>query len=282
MIKFRTLAAVLMLAGPAWVFAAGAGVQLDKANIDPTNKESLQRGARLFVNYCLSCHAAGLMRYERIGKDLGIDEKLVSENLMFTGGKVGELMTVATSAEDAKEYFGTVPPDLSVIARARGVDWLYTYMRSFYRDDSKIVGVNNLVFPDVGMPHVLLELQGMQECAAAGVMDVNEVGAGRDRQQERFHGESDEGADRGDLADQAVEAETERQGQGDPGELAVAQGQVGDAHGCQTDGHELQPAEALLEKDDAQQHVAREHDVVDRGSAHGIAIAHGGKADFSR
>jgi ubiquinol-cytochrome c reductase cytochrome c1 subunit len=155
---------VLLLAlAPAWGFAAGGGVHLDKANIEPTNKESLQRGARLFVNYCLSCHAAGLMRYERMGKDLGLDEMLVSENLMFTGGKVGELMTVATSPEDAKAWFGTVPPDLSVIARARGVDWLYTYMRSFYRDDSKIIGVNNLVFPDVGMPHVLWELQGWQE-----------------------------------------------------------------------------------------------------------------------
>lgn len=171
MIKFRTLAAILMLASPAWVFAAGAGVPLDKANIDPTNKESLQRGARLFVNYCLSCHAAGLMRYERIGKDLGIDEKLVSENLMFTGGKIGDLMTVATAPKDAKAYFGTVPPDLSVIARSRGVDWLYTYMRSFYRDDSKIIGVNNLVFPDVGMPHVLWELQGWQEPVITTVKD---------------------------------------------------------------------------------------------------------------
>ena len=155
---------VLLLAiAPSWAFAAGGGVHLDKANIEPENKESLQRGARLFVNYCLSCHAAGLMRYERIGKELGIDDKLVSENLMFTGGKIGELMTVATAADDAKAWFGTVTPDLSVISRARGVDWLYTYMRSFYRDDSKIIGVNNLVFPDVGMPHVLWELQGWQE-----------------------------------------------------------------------------------------------------------------------
>ena len=140
-----------------------AVMHLDKANIDPTNKQSLQRGARIFVNYCLSCHSASLMRYERMGNDLGIDEKLVSENLIFTGGKLGELMTVATAPDDAKEWFGTVPPDLTVIARARGVDWLYTYMRSFYRDDSRHIGVNNLVFPDVGMPNVLWELQGMQE-----------------------------------------------------------------------------------------------------------------------
>ena len=171
---------VLLLAlAPAWGLAAGGGVHLDKANIDPTNKESLQRGARLFVNYCLSCHAAGLMRYERMGKDLGLDEVQVSENLMFTGGKVGELMTVATSAEDAKAWFGTVPPDLSVISRARGVDWLYTYMRSFYRDDSKIVGVNNLVFPDVGMPHVLWELQGWQEPVITTVKDHD----GRERKE---------------------------------------------------------------------------------------------------
>jgi ubiquinol-cytochrome c reductase cytochrome c1 subunit len=111
------------------------------------------------------------MRYERIGKDLGIDEKLVAENLMFTGGKVGDLMTVATADADSKEWFGTVPPDLTVIARARGVDWLYTYLRSFYRDDSKITGVNNLVFADVGMPHVMWELQGWQDPVITTVKD---------------------------------------------------------------------------------------------------------------
>lgn len=159
----KFLITLILAAAPAWALGAGSKVPLDEANIDPNNVQSMQRGARLFVNYCLSCHSASLMRYERMGKDLGIDEKLVSENLMFTGGKVGELMTVATHDGDSKEWFGTVPPDLSVIARARGVDWLYTYMRSFYRDDSKLVGVNNLVFPDVGMPHVLWELQGWQE-----------------------------------------------------------------------------------------------------------------------
>ena len=162
---------LLLTLAPAWVMAAGGGIHLDKANIDPTNKQSLQRGARLFVNYCLSCHAAALMRYERIGKDLGIDEKLVSENLMFTGGKVGDLMTVATADDDTKEWFGTVPPDLTVIARARGVDWLYTYLRSFYRDDTKITGVNNLVFADVGMPHVMWELQGWQDPVIATIKD---------------------------------------------------------------------------------------------------------------
>jgi ubiquinol-cytochrome c reductase cytochrome c1 subunit len=168
----KQLFVLLLALAPAWVFAAGGhGIHLDKANIDPTNTQSLQRGARLFVNYCLSCHSASLMRYERMGKDLGISEQLVSENLMFTGGKVGELMKVATAPADAKEWFGTVPPDLTVIARSRGVDWLYTYLRSFYRDDSRNVGVNNLAFPDVGMPHVMWELQGWQEPIITTIKD---------------------------------------------------------------------------------------------------------------
>jgi ubiquinol-cytochrome c reductase cytochrome c1 subunit len=167
----RHLLTVFLLLSASPVFAAGGGHGLDKANIDPNNRESQQRGARLFVNYCLSCHSAELMRYERIGKDLGISEKMLKENLIFTGGKVGDLMTVATADTDAKQWFGTVPPDLTVIARSRGVDWLYTYMRSFYRDESKLVGVNNLVFPDVGMPHVLWELQGWQEPVVTRVKD---------------------------------------------------------------------------------------------------------------
>ena len=168
----KQLFVLLLALAPAWVFAAGGhGIKLDKANIDPNNTQSLQRGARLFVNYCLSCHSASLMRYERMGKDLGISEELVSENLMFTGGKVGDLMTVATAPADAKEWFGTVPPDLTVIARSRGVDWLYTYLRSFYRDDARNVGVNNLAFPDVGMPHVMWELQGWQEPIITTIKD---------------------------------------------------------------------------------------------------------------
>jgi ubiquinol-cytochrome c reductase cytochrome c1 subunit len=160
--KKQLLAGLLALI-PALGFCAVGQIHLEEAHIDSGNIQSLQRGARLFVNYCLSCHSADLMRYERMGKDLDIPEKLVAENLMFTGGKVGDLMTVSMYPEDAKEWFGTVPPDLSVIARSRGVDWLYTYLHSFYRDDSKLTGVNNLAFPDVGMPNVLWELQGRQE-----------------------------------------------------------------------------------------------------------------------
>jgi ubiquinol-cytochrome c reductase cytochrome c1 subunit len=170
--KKRLLPLLLVLV-PALSLAAAGGVHLDQANIDPDNQQSLQRGARLFVNYCLSCHAAGLMRYERMGHDLGISEPQVAENLMFTGGKVGDLMTVATDPEDAVEWFGTVPPDLSVIARSRGADWLYTYLRSFYLDDSRVTGVNNLVFPDVGMPDVLWELQGWQKPVITTVKDTD-------------------------------------------------------------------------------------------------------------
>ena len=168
----KYLVIVLLALAPSLAFAAGGpGEILEKANIDPTNKQSLQRGARIFVNYCLSCHSASLMRYQRMGTDLGIDEKLVSENLMFTGGKVGETMTVATAPDDAKAWFGTVPPDLSVIARARGVDWIYTYLLSFYRDESRHTGTNNLLFPDVGMPNVLWELQGIQAPVITTVKD---------------------------------------------------------------------------------------------------------------
>jgi ubiquinol-cytochrome c reductase cytochrome c1 subunit len=168
----KRLLPLLLIFVPALTLAAG-GVHLDKANIDPDNQQSLQRGARLFVNYCLSCHAAGMMRYERMGQALGISELEVAENLMFTGGKVGDLMTVATDPEDAVEWFGTVPPDLSVIARSRGVDWLYTYLRSFYLDSSRPTGVNNLVFPDVGMPDVLWELQGWQKPVITTVKDTD-------------------------------------------------------------------------------------------------------------
>lgn len=170
--KKKLLAGLLVLL-PALGFCAEGEIHLQEANIDSGNIQSLQRGARLFVNYCLSCHSASLMRYERMGKDLEIPEKLVAKDLMFTGGKVGDTMTVAMYPDDAKEMFGTVPPDLSVIARARGVNWLYTYLHSFYRDPSKITGVNNLAFPDVGMPNVLWELQGEQEPVITTSKDVD-------------------------------------------------------------------------------------------------------------
>ena len=142
---------------------ASSGVHLDKANVDLGNQESLQNGARLFVNYCLSCHSASYMRYNRMAEDIGLSEEELMKDFMFASEKVGEGMTVAMTAEDGSTYFGTKVPDLSVISRARGADWLYTYLRTFYQDDSRPWGVNNATFKDVGMPHVLWELQGVKK-----------------------------------------------------------------------------------------------------------------------
>jgi len=141
-------------------FAASSSVQLDKVDIDLSDKASLQRGAKVFMNYCLSCHSASYMRYNRMAKDLDLSDQQVKESLMFASEKIGDTMTVAMRPDDAKKWFGVVPPDLSVISRARGTDWLYTYLRSYYLDTEKPLGTNNLVFKDVGMPHVLWQEQG--------------------------------------------------------------------------------------------------------------------------
>lgn len=152
------LSLTVFFANPA--YAASSKVALDNVELDLSDKASLQRGAKIFMNYCLSCHSASYMRYNRMGKDLGLSDKQVKESLMFASDKVGDTMTVAMRPEDAKKWFGVVPPDLSVISRARGTDWLYTYLRSYYLDTDKPFGTNNLVFKDVGMPHVLWQEQG--------------------------------------------------------------------------------------------------------------------------
>ncbi|UCH54064.1 MAG: cytochrome c1 [Pseudomonadota bacterium] len=158
----RTILLLALVLSPALASAAGAPVKLDQVKIDLGDQKSLQNGARIFVNYCLSCHSAAYMRYNRMGKDLGISEELVKENLLFAADKVGDLMKAVMPAEDAKAVFGVVPPDLTVISRSRGPNWLYTYMRAFYRDDKSYSGWNNTVFPHVAMPHVLYEWQGQQ------------------------------------------------------------------------------------------------------------------------
>jgi ubiquinol-cytochrome c reductase cytochrome c1 subunit len=156
---------------PAMALASGGGYPLDRAP-ERTELASLQNGAKLFVNHCLNCHSAVSMRYNRL-RDLGLTEEQIKQNLLFTGEKVGELMKTTLSAKDAKEWFGANPPDLSVIARAKsssegtGADYLYTYLRTFYKDDSRPTGWNNLVFPNVGMPHVLWEMQGIPELKPA-------------------------------------------------------------------------------------------------------------------
>lgn len=168
----RIIALIIMLLPMSWVMANTSGPSLDSANIQIEDRDSIKRGAKLFVQYCLNCHSAELMRYSRIGQDLGMSKDEVSSQLITTGSKIGDVMKVAIDEEDAKRWFGKAPPDLSVISRARGDDWLYTYLRSFYRDESRPWGVNNTVFKDVGMPHVLWELQGLQAPITERITDT--------------------------------------------------------------------------------------------------------------
>jgi ubiquinol-cytochrome c reductase cytochrome c1 subunit len=148
----------VLLALPVAAFAS-TSMHLDKAPVNVDDHESLQRGARTFINYCLNCHSANYMRYNRM-QDIGLTEAQIKDNLLFAADKPGELMKVSMRTKEAKAWFGATPPDLTVIARSRGADWVYTYLRSFFRDDSRPTGWNNTVFDKVGMPHVLQELQG--------------------------------------------------------------------------------------------------------------------------
>ncbi|MDV6348417.1 MAG: cytochrome c1 [Nitrosomonadaceae bacterium] len=159
--KKITIALLILCMAPFGVLAGESGMPLDRAPIDTTDNASLQRGAESFVNYCLTCHGASYMRYNR-HRDIGYTNEEILSKLVFTGQKVGDLMQSAMRKKEGEEWFGVVPPDLSVIARARGADWLYTYLRAFYRDDATHTGWNNLVFDRVAMPHVLYQLQGEQ------------------------------------------------------------------------------------------------------------------------
>ncbi len=163
--------------------AAGGGMAWDKfPQAKVTDMAALQNGAKLFVNYCLNCHSASFMRYNRL-RDIGLSEDQIKKNLMFATDKVGETMKVTLDAKQAKEWFGAQPPDLTVIARSRaaagqgsGADYLYTYLRSYYRDDTTATGWNNLVFPNVGMPHVLWELQGQRTAKYVDEKDPHHEG----------------------------------------------------------------------------------------------------------
>jgi ubiquinol-cytochrome c reductase cytochrome c1 subunit len=163
------LSLVMALGLTAGAHAAGGGIAWDKFPQEKaTDLASLQNGAKLFVNYCLNCHAAGFMRYNRL-RDIGLTEEQIKDNLMFATDKVGDTMQVAITAKQGKDWFGGVPPDLTVIARSRaafgqgsGADYLYTYLRTYFRDETKATGWDNLAFPGVGMPHVLWELQGQR------------------------------------------------------------------------------------------------------------------------
>ena len=171
----KILIALCMLPG---MVMAGSSAHLDRAPIDVSDKDSLKRGATTFVEYCMGCHAADYVRYNSIGRDLGMTEAEVMAMISTRDSKgdytkPGELMKIAMTSDFTKTAFGTKVPGLSVIARARGADWLYTYMRTFYVDESKPTGVNNIVFPSVGMPHVLWELQGMQKAKFATEVDAD-------------------------------------------------------------------------------------------------------------
>lgn len=172
--KFITkiIAALVLLP----LLALAEGYPLDHAPDRSNDMSALQNGAKLFVNYCLNCHGARSMRYSRL-QDLGLTNDQIRASLLLAGDKVGDLMTSNLTVKDAKEWFGAAPPDLSVIARARaseagsGPDWLYTYLRSYYKDDTRPTGWNNMVYPNVAMPHVLWELQGVQGAEFAEVAD---------------------------------------------------------------------------------------------------------------
>ncbi|TAN76961.1 MAG: cytochrome c1 [Gallionella sp.] len=159
--KLCMLALLLMV--PVLAVASGAEGHLDKAPVDLKDKVSMQRGAKLFTFYCLSCHSASYMRYNRL-KDIGMSEEQIKKDLLLPeGAKLGSTMPAAMDKEAAKQVYGVAPPDLSVITRSRSPDWIYTYLRSFHVDSKRPSGWNNVIFPNVGMPNVLAELQGEQE-----------------------------------------------------------------------------------------------------------------------
>lgn len=161
----RTLVSLCLLLGAAGAWGSEGTIPLERAHSSIDDPASLQRGARIFVNYCLSCHSASYMRYNRMARDLHLTDTMVQDNLMFTTDKIVDTMQVAMRSTDALNWFGVAPPDLSVIARARGTDWLYSFLLGFYEDATRPTGVNNLVFKDTAMPHVLADLQGVQRPA---------------------------------------------------------------------------------------------------------------------
>lgn len=156
----KLLSALVMLCLPVFAFATtGAEVELTPAPINLDDKVSLQRGAQLFINNCLGCHSAQYMRYERVSEDLEIPLDIMKKNMLFTSERVGDPMQSSIPADLAKKWFGVVPPDLTLEARLRGADWVYSYLTGFYADAKRPWKVNNHVFPDVGMPHVLSSME---------------------------------------------------------------------------------------------------------------------------
>jgi ubiquinol-cytochrome c reductase cytochrome c1 subunit len=150
-----------LLTFSAGALGAGEGGYVEHSGVNTRDVAAAQRGARLFVNYCLSCHSANYMRYNRLAEDLELTEDMVMENLVFSSAKIGDTMSIAMRPKDAQSWLGKTPPDLSLVARSRGVDWLFSYMKGFYRDESG--DWNNLLLPNAAMPHVFWQMQGIQE-----------------------------------------------------------------------------------------------------------------------
>ncbi len=163
--KIRVLFAVCWLVPGISAASSTSDWQMKEMTPDLENLPSLQEGFRLYVNYCIGCHSLKYQRYERTVDDLGISHDIALQNLIFTGQKIGELMTSAMDPEQAKSWFGAPPPDLTMVARVRDPAWIYNYLQTFYVDETRPFGVNNKVFPNAGMPHVLTDLQGVQSCA---------------------------------------------------------------------------------------------------------------------
>jgi cytochrome c1 len=171
----RLLALVVLLPGLAWA-AEEVNWPMEPMEPDLHNTPSLQNGYRLFVNYCMGCHSLKFQRYERTADDLSIPHDVMMDSIIFTGQKIGEQMSVAMAPELAKNWFGAPPPDLTMVERVRGAEWIYNYLKTFYVDPSRPLGVNNKVFPNVAMPHALLELQGIQREGCKQVPKIAENG----------------------------------------------------------------------------------------------------------
>lgn len=182
----KKLVITLLAALPLFAFAAGPSIPLDSANNDLSDKESLKRGFKSYINYCLGCHQLQYQRYNRTFADLGISDEEGKAEWMFTGEKVGDHITNTMPAKEAAKWFGAAPPDLTLEARFRSPDWIYTYLRSFYVDESRPFGVNNKVFKDVGMPHVLQNLQGIRTMDEHGVLSAPVGGSMSEAEYDEF------------------------------------------------------------------------------------------------
>lgn len=167
----RKLSLILLLLAPLSAQAADPLVPMEPANVNLENQAALQRGASLFVNYCMGCHSAKYMRWQRVADDIGITTEQLEAYLRVTGDQPLDLMRIAMDPSVAEGWFGIPPPDLTLVARSRGSDWVYNYLLNFYLDDTKPMGVNNMVFPNVSMPHALWELQGFQRAVFTETVD---------------------------------------------------------------------------------------------------------------